>query len=146
MALNCDFVFMADDATIAFPETSLGTFVGGGVTSILPRIIGLSRARELVYTGRVVDGREAVELGLAMKCYSVESLLKETKAFARLLSEKAPLSLYHAKRRLQDSSASNFETVLLLETEAILSCMDTEDWLEGVRAFAENRKPVYRGE
>jgi enoyl-CoA hydratase len=145
MAFNCDLIFMAENATIAFPEVSLGTFVGGGVTYLLPRIIGLFKARELIYTGRVIDGKAAVELGLAMECHPVESLLKEAKAFACALSEKAPFSLELAKKRLQDSSALDIDTVLLLEAEAILSCMDTEDWLEGVRAFAEKRKPVYRG-
>ena len=145
MALNCDFVFMADDATIAFPEISLGTFVGGGVTCLLPRLVGLGKAKELIYTGRILDGKTAVDMGLAMKCYPVGVLLEETKTFARVLSDKAPCSLQLAKERLQESSGTAMEAILLQEAEAILSCMDTEDWHEGVRAFEEKRKPVYQG-
>lgn len=145
MALNCDFVFMADDATIAFPETSLGTFVGGGVTGLLPRIVGLTTAKELIYTGRVLDGRNAVDMGLALRSYPVETLLEETKTFAGLLSEKAPYSLQLAKKWLHESPGNEMESVVLQEAEAILSCMATEDWHEGVRAFQEKRKPVYQG-
>jgi len=145
MALNCDFVFMAEEANIAFPETGLGTFVGGGVTYHLPRIVGLTKAKELVYSGRVVDGKTAVELGLALRCYKVEELLAETKAFAKALGERAPVSMGLAKKRLQQSPALDIETVVHLEAEAILTCMDTEDWHEGIRSFNEKRKPKYKG-
>jgi len=145
MALNCDFICMAEEASMAFPETGLGTFVGGGATWHLPRIIGLAKAKELVYTGRAVDGREAVDLGLALKAFPVARLMDETKTLARFIAEKAPLSIKFAKQRLQQSPALDIETVIHLEAEAILHCMDTEDWLEGVRSFAEKRKPVYTG-
>lgn len=145
MALNCDFIFMAEHATIAFPETGLGTFVGGGVTLLLPRLVGLAKAKELVYSGRTLDGRAAVEMGLALRCTAVDRLLDEAKAFAAELAEKAPLSMREAKKQLQRSFLLDMETVLLLEAEAILSCMDTEDWHEGVRSYQEKRKPIYRG-
>jgi enoyl-CoA hydratase len=145
MALGCDFIFMARDATLAFPETGLGTFVGGGVTYHLPRIVGLARAKELIYSGRVLDGRAAVELGIALRCYPQADLMRETVAFAKHLAAKAPLSMRLAKVRLQQSPALDLETVLHLEAEAILSCMDTEDWQEGIRAFNEKRAPDYRG-
>ena len=145
MALNCDFMFMAEDATIAFPETGLGTFVGGGVTHHLPRLIGLQKAKELIYSGEIVDGRTARDMGLALRCFPVESLLDETKSFAATLAEKAPVSLSLAKKHLHQSVALDIETVVHLEAEAILSCMDTEDWHEGIQAFNEKRKPIYKG-
>jgi len=145
MAINCDFIIMAEEATIAFPEVGLGTFVGGGVTYLLPRIVGLLKAKELIYTGRVIDGKSAVTLGLAMRSFPTEVLMQEAKSFVRALAEKAPFSLQLAKKWLQESALLEIETVLLQEAEAILSCMNTEDWHEGVRAFMEKRKPVYRG-
>jgi enoyl-CoA hydratase len=145
MALNCDFIFMAKDATMAFPETGLGTFVGGGVTYHLPRIIGLTRAKELICSGRIVDGKTAVEMGLALKCFPVEKLLNEAKSFARELSEKAPISMQLAKKHLQQSFGMDIEMALIKETESILFCMDTEDWHEGVRSFNEKRKPIFKG-
>lgn len=145
MALNCDFILMADDATIAFPETGLGTFVGGGITYHLPRIIGLTKAKELIYSGKVIDGKTAASMGLALKSFPLENLMNEAKNFAEKLAEKAPVSMQAAKRHLQKTSILDIETVLTLEAEAILSCMDTEDWHEGIRSFNEKRKPVYKG-
>lgn len=145
MALSCDFIFIAREATIAFPETGLATFVGGGATCHLPRIIGLARAKELVYSGKVIDGAAAFSLGLAQRCFPVEKLMDETKAFAGKLATKAPLSMKFAKECLQKSPALDIETVLRMEAEAILSCMETEDWHEGLRAFNERRDPVFKG-
>lgn len=145
MALSCDFIFMAAEASIGFPETSLGTFVGGGVTAHLPRIVGQARAKELVYTGKILDGRAALESGLALKTFPVKALLEEAKIFALSLAGNAPLSMALAKKRLQGSTVLDLETVLLLETDGILSCMDTEDWHEGIQAFNEKRKPVFKG-
>ncbi len=145
MALNCDFIFIADDATIAFPETSLGTFVGGGVTAHLTKTVGLMKAKELVYTGHVLNGKSAVSMGLAYKNCPIGELMDESLAFAEALAEKAPISMRFAKKRLQNSVTLDIETALDLETEAILSCMDTEDWHEGIKAFGEKRKPKYQG-
>ena len=145
MALSCDFIFMAEDATLAFPETGLGSFVGGGVTYHLPRVVGLAKAKELIYSGRVIDGRGALDMGLALRCFPVERLLEEAKSFAQELCGKAPISIDWAKKRLQQSDALDIETVVLLEAEAILACMDTEDWHEGIRSFDEKRTPVFKG-
>ena len=145
MALNGDFLFMADTATIAFPETGLATCVGGGATYHLGQIVGMMRARELIYTGRVVDGVEAVSLGLALKSVPVEQLLPESIAFAKLLAEKAPVSMALSKALIRQGPYRDLETVLLAESEAILACMNTEDWHEGIRSFSEKRKPVFKG-
>jgi len=145
MALACDFIFMAEDATIAFPETGLGTFVGGGVTSHLPAIVGMMKAKEIIYTGRVISGRDSVSLGIALQCFPVDRLFDEAMAFAKNLSEKAPISMRLAKKRLQNSFGLDIETVLHLEADAILSCMDSEDWHEGIRAFNEKRKSEFKG-
>lgn len=145
MAMNCDFLFMAEEAYMAFPETGLATFVGGGVTKILPRIVGTAKAKELIYTGRRVKGKEALEMGLALKCYPVDNLMKEACAFAAVLASKGPVSMRFAKRGIHEAERLDLETVLRLEAESILSCMDTEDWHEGVRSFSEKRSPVYKG-
>jgi enoyl-CoA hydratase len=145
MALCCDLVLMAEDATLALPETGLGTFVGGGVTHLLPRLVGLARAKELIYTGRVIDGRTAVELGLALECHPAGELLDRARSLAREIADKAPISIALAKRLLQRDPGLDYETALDRETEAILTCMESEDWKEGIRAFAEKRKAEFRG-
>ena len=146
MALACDFVIMEEEATIAFPETSLGSFVGGGVTYILPRNIGLMKAKELIYNGRILNGREAVELGISLKCYYIDNFMENVFNFAEDLAKKAPISVKKAKSLIQDSYKLDVEDALNLETEVILECMETEDWKEGVNSFIENREPKYKGE
>jgi len=145
MAFSCDFIIMSDQATIAFPETGLGTFVGGGVTLHLPRIVGLMKAKELIYTGKLLDGAAAVEMGIALYSYPMASLMEHVLEFAANIARKAPLSIAMAKKHLQRAALLDLETVLQLEADSILSCMDTEDWQEGIDAFAQQRNPVYRG-
>lgn len=145
MALNCDFIFMAEDATLAFPETSLGTCIGGGASRHLVDVLGLSRAKDLVYTGRVIHGTEAFDLGLAHSCHPIDVLMDEALSFAQRLSAHAPVSMALVKRLMHQSATMDLKAVLNEETQAILDCMKTEDWHEGVKAFAEKRKPVYKG-
>ncbi|MBU1171081.1 MAG: enoyl-CoA hydratase/isomerase family protein [Proteobacteria bacterium] len=145
LALNCDFILMADDATLAFPETSLGTCIGGGASKHLVSVLGLSAAKDLIYTGRVINGVMASSMGLAHSCFPMEVLMDKALTFARELSSKAPLSMAHAKRLLHQSMSLNIIQVLDSETEAILDCMKTEDWHEGVRAFSQQRTPLYKG-
>ena len=145
MALSCDFMMMSDKASIAFPETGLGTFVGGGVTLHLPRTVGLMKAKELIYTGRVLDGEAAVSMGIALSACPMAEFMDRVMEFAAGIAHQAPIPIAMAKKHLQGSSVLDLETVLQLETDAILACMDTEDWQEGINAFTEKRKPVYRG-
>ncbi len=145
MAFACDMIIMSDQASIAFPETGLGTFVGGGVTQHLPRILGLMKAKELIYTGRVLDAGQAVDLGVALYSYPMDVFMERVMGFAASIASQAPLPIAMAKKHLQRSYLLELETVLQLEADAILSCMDTDDWQEGINAFAERRKPVYRG-
>jgi enoyl-CoA hydratase len=145
MALNCDVLFMADSATIAFPETGLGTFVGGGVTRHLTDLIGMARARHLIYSGEVLDGKQAIAMGLALRSLPDDRLLDESIRYARLLASRAPISMAFAKRLLRQAPGRDLETVLLAESEAILACMNTEDWHEGIASFAQKRTPEYKG-
>lgn len=146
MALCCDFILMADTASLAFTETGLGTFVGGGATAHLARMVGLQQAKRLVYLGEVLDGAAAVALGLALASHPVERLEQAALALAERLAARAPISLAFAKDLLQRAPGRDLETVLLAETEAILACMKTADWREGIASFAEKRAPVFEGE
>jgi len=146
LALCCDFILIAKEATIAFPETGLGTFVGGGVTWLLPRIVGAVEAKHLVFTGKVLDGLQAVEKGLALNCFKMDEIYIKTLEFAQGLGKKAPVSIKYAKKLLNKSWKLDYDTSSSLEADAILSCMDTKDWQEGIDAFNEKREPVYKGE
>lgn len=145
MALCCDFIFMADEATLAFTETGLGTFVGGGATQHLTRLVGMARAKEMIYTGRILDGLEAVDFGLALRSYPQKELLPAAIDFGKELARRAPVSLVFAKELIQLSQQRDLYTVLMAEAEAILACMNTEDWKEGIASFQEKRQPVFKG-
>lgn len=144
MSVSTDFILMKDTAQIGSPEISIGTFVGGAVTEILPRIIGLAKTRELIFTGRRIDGVEAHSIGLATRVFSEEEFDAGVKEFAELIGSKAPVSMRFAKQHLNDMH-QDYKSRLTTEIAALRACMLTQDWQEGVDAFAEKRKPVFKG-
>lgn len=146
MAINADFMLMAQNAQIGFPEASIGTFIGGGLTRMLPQLVGLAKARELVFLGQRIDGREAKAIGLATAAFPDETFRDDVYAFAERLAAQAPLSIALAKEQLNHGSERTYDTALLTELEGVLACMMTRDWQEGVDAFAGKRKPAFRGE
>lgn len=145
MALNCDFILMAKEASLAFPETGLGTCVGGGVTKHLSSFLGITKAKELIYTGRIIDGETAVNKGLALASYPIDKLFDKAIDFAKELSQKAPVSMKLVKKLIHQAESMTIDRVLDKETEAIIECMKTQDWQEGIKAFSEKRKPLYKG-
>ncbi len=144
MAISSDFVLMKESALLWLPEVSIGTFVGGGVSGILPRLVGLAKARELIMTGRRIGGAEAEAIGLAIKSFGEDAFDAGVDDFAAKLARKAPVSMQFAKEHLNDPGRS-MEARLITELEALRACMVTEDWKEGVDAFAQKRDPVFRG-
>ncbi len=145
MAVACDFIVMADDAQLGFPETGIGTCVGGGVSKLLPQLVGLSMARQLLYTGRRIDGEEAVRIGLAAASRSGEALPDEAYRLADTLAAQAPVSMAMLKRLVNQGSDTPLEGQLAQELDAVFTCSTTADWQEGVDAFAEKRPPQFQG-
>lgn len=146
MAIASDFVLMAESAQIGLPEISLGNFLGGGVTYILPRLVGLAKARELVFLGERINGQEAVRIGLANRVLPDDGFLDHARAFARQIASKAPFSMQLAKEQLNKAAETTLDAALVSELEGMMFCSTTRDWQEGVDAFAEKRSPVFRGE
>ena len=144
MSCSADFILMKESAQIGFPEISIGTHVGGGVTEILPRLVGLAKARELIMTGRRIDGTEASRIGLATRVFSDETFDADVAAFTAEIASKAPYSMRFAKENLNDAQR-NYDARLITELDALRTCMLTEDWQEGIDAFAEKRTPVFKG-
>lgn len=146
MAVSSDFILMKHGAQIGFPEISIGTFLGGGVTYILPQLVGLTRARALVFTGERIDGVRAAEMGLATLALPDDGFMDGVRAFAAKIAGKAPLSMALAKEHLNTALSRDYETALVTELEGIRACMTTRDWKEGITAFAEKRQPAFKGE
>lgn len=146
MAIAADFLLMAESAQLGLPEISIGNFLGGGVTWLLPRLVGLAKARELVFLGERIGGEEAVRIGLANRVLADEGFLDAARAFAAKLAGKAPLSMQLAKEQLNLSAERTLDACLTAELEGMTFVGTTRDWQEGVDAFAEKRAPVFRGE
>ena len=146
IALAADFLLMADSAQIGLPEVSIGNFLGGGVTWLLPRLVGLAKARELVFLGERIDGPEAVRIGLANRHYPDEAFADAALEFAARIATKAPFSMQLAKEQLTMSGERTLDACLTAELEGMMFVGTTRDWQEGVDAFAEKRTPRFRGE
>lgn len=99
----------------------------------------------MVFETVLYEREGSVGLGLALKSMPVEQLLPESVVFAKMLAEKAPISMALSKALIRQGPYRDLETVLLAESEAILACMNTEDWQEGIRSFSEKRKPEFKG-
>lgn len=145
MALSADLVVMADEAEIRFPEASIGTYVGGGVTYTLPQRVGIAKAKELLLTAASLGGKEAVEIGLVNDAVPADKLDDAVDTLACEVASNAPIPIAFAKEQL-NRETDDRELALTAEVEALLTCMETADWQEGVDAFAEEREPVFEGQ
>ncbi len=135
MALSGDVVVVADDLTLAFPEVGLGTFVGGGLSQRLPLLVGPARARQLLLLDRRLTGKEAVDWGLATEAVAADEVQSRALDLARHLAELPAISVRYAKQALAGAGAMSLDEALVLEAEALLACMGTDDWSSGVQAF-----------
>ncbi|MBI4541158.1 MAG: enoyl-CoA hydratase/isomerase family protein [Gemmatimonadetes bacterium] len=146
LALSCDLVVVAREAKLRFPEVALGTFVGGGVTYTLPERVGLLKAKELLLLCEFFLGDEAVALGLANRAEPAARVLEVAIELAEKLAARAPIPMAHAKRLLNRAADPERRRALWREARALLDCMATRDWEEGIRAFHEKREPRFTGE
>jgi enoyl-CoA hydratase len=145
IALSSDFVIMSDDAEMGFPELRIGTFFGGGITSRLITMVGMVKAKQLLFLGERFSGIEAAEWGVIYRSAPLESLDEEVDELVSGLAALAPVSVSLAKHLMNEAYRLDIAQVMEREEEALLACMTTEDWIEGVRAFAEKRQPRFEG-
>ena len=144
-ALACDFIYAARSARFALSEVRLGIMPGGGGTQNLPRAVGERRAKELVLTAKAFTAEEGAQWGLINRVCEPASLLTEALETAKAIAENAPLSVRQAKKSIHYGLQVDLLTGYRFEIEAYNRLVDTEDRREGVRAFNEKRKPVFKG-
>uniref|UniRef100_A0ACD5Z3J0 Uncharacterized protein n=1 Tax=Avena sativa TaxID=4498 RepID=A0ACD5Z3J0_AVESA len=145
LALSCDLRICGESATFSLPETGLAIIPGAGGTQRLPRIVGRSRAKELIFTGRRFDATEAATMGVVNYCVPSGEAYQKALELAREINQKGPLAIRMAKKAINEGMEVDLSSALTVEEECYEQVLHTQDRLEGLAAFAEKRKPLYTG-
>ncbi len=145
LALACDFIYASENAKFGLPEVTLGIFPGFGGTQRLPRLIGKSRAKELIFTGKMISAAEAYEMGMVNKVVPLDQLMDAVKEVATQIAKNGPIAVYIAKNLVDVGYDIPLDDGCLMESRSFGMCCSTEDKKEGMKAFLEKRKPVFKG-
>lgn len=143
LAMACDIRIASEKAKMGQPETGLGIIPGSGGTQRLPRLVGVSKAKQLVFTGELIDAKTALEIGLVDKVVPPDQLMEETKKIAGTIASKPRIALALAKSAINRGLDMALQDGLSYEIECFAECFATKDQKEGMRAFLEKRKPNY---
>lgn len=143
LAMACDFRIASEKARFGQPEINLGLIPGWGSTQLLPRIIGPTKAEEMIMTGAMIKSQDALKIGLVNKVVEAEKLEDEVKSLAKSLIEGPGMALKEAKRMIR--SSPGLQEGLTAESESFSKLFATEDFKEGLAAFKEKRKPSFKG-
>jgi len=146
LALASDIRIASTNASLGLTETRLAIIPGAGGTQRLPRLVGKGKAKELIFTGRRVAAAEALEIGLVNSICEPEALLDECHQMAAMICETGPVAIEQAKYAINYGLETDLNTGMAIESNAYWVCIPTQDRLEGLAAFKEKRKPVYKGE
>lgn len=140
LALACDIRIASEAARFAQPETGLGITPGFGGTQRLSRLIGTGRAKELIYTCRMVKAEEALSIGLVNKVVKPENLMTEALALAKTIAQKAPIAVSKAKTAINRGMQVNIDKAIAIEAEEFSQCFTTEDQKMAMTAFIKKEK------
>jgi enoyl-CoA hydratase len=143
LAMACDIRIASTTAKFGQPEINLAIIPGGGGTQRLPRLIGLGRAKELVYTGGIINAERAYELGLVNKVVPPEKVMEEAQKMASKMVTKSLPILRLAKEAMNCGANLDLDRALQFEMECFASCFGTDDQTEGMSAFTEKRTPSF---
>lgn len=145
MALACDIRLVSSRARFAELFIRVGLIPDGGGTYLLPRIVGLGRALEMIFTGADVEAEEAQRIGLANRVYPVETFMQDVLAYATRISQQSPQALRRGKAAVRAALDSSYDESLAREAENQRDILYSEDGAEGFLAFVEKRAPVWKG-
>ena len=140
-----DFAYVVKSARFALTEVTLGIMPGGGGTQNLPRAVGERRAKEIILTGKPFSADQAFAWGLVNQLCEPGRALADALVTARVIAANAPMSVRQAKKSIRYGMEMELTTAYRFEIEAYNQLIDTQDRHEGIRAFNEKRKPVFRG-
>jgi enoyl-CoA hydratase len=145
LAMTCDIIVASETAQFGQPEVNLGIIPGAGGTQRLTRAVGKYRAMDIILTGRRVKADEAKAIGLAAQVYPAATWLEDAKALARTIAEKPPIAVRLATEAIDLAWNSTLDAGLAFERKAFYLLFSTEDKKEGVDAFVNKRKAVFKG-
>lgn len=145
LALGSDIVVAAEDTEMGLVETSRGTMPAGGGTQLLPRLVGLARAKELIFTARTFTAREAASWGMISRAVAPDELRNATDDLARTIASVAPISNIQAKRALNASTDMGLDNGIAFEAALYERVLGTKDMAEGLAALQEKRSPNFTG-
>lgn len=146
LALACDLRIAAESAVVGLPEVDLGIIPGNGGTQRLSRLIGAGKALELVLLAKRMTAKEAFELDIVNLVVKDGEALAKSIAWAQKMGEAGPIAIRQAKASIRRGVGKSMEEALSIEIDAYKACLYTKDRLEGLKAFAEKRKPAFKGE
>ena len=144
LVLACDIRIASENARLGVPEVSLGLIPGWGGTQRLPRAIPWAKAAELILMGRTIDAQEAYRIGLINKVVALEQLMPTAREWAGIICQRAPLAVRAAKEAMIRGCSMTLEEGLRLENSLENYLLGTEDFTEGITAFLEKRKPIFK--
>ncbi len=145
LAVLSDFIVAGETAVFGVPETTIGIFPGIGGTQLLPRILGAPLAKELIFTGRRMTAQEAKAAGMVNHVVPRGQARARAAEIAAAIAANAPIAVRQAKKAIMYGLETDLDTAMVLAIEAYNATVVTEDRLEGVRAFNEKRRPVFKG-
>ncbi len=145
LALACDLRIASENAKFGLPEATLGVMAGYGGTQRLSRLVGPGRAKYIMFSGAMMSAAEACAWGLVEKVYPADTLMEEVKALALKISSMGPVAIRGCKNAVDGGMQLSLEKALRYEIEIYDKVANSEDAEEGLSAFLEKRKPVFRG-
>jgi enoyl-CoA hydratase len=143
LAMSCDIRIASESAKFGQPEVGLGITPGFGGTVRMTKLVGPAKAKELIFTGRVIDAMEALSIGLVNKVVPAEELISEAHKMAEIIASKAPVAVRLSKKAINYSTDYPAEESASMENRLFGSCFDTLDQKEGMKAFLQKRKPEF---
>jgi enoyl-CoA hydratase len=145
LAMACDIRLASEKAKFGQPEVKLGIMPGFGGTQRLPRLVGRAKAKELIFTGEMIDAAEAHRIGLVNAVYPPDALMEEARKMADLIAQNGEIAVTLAKRAINRGIEVDLNSGCALEAEVFSLCFSTEDQKEGMKAFVEKRPAKFKG-
>ena len=145
VALACDFIYASENAMFGLLEITLGIIPGSGGTQRLPRLVGMSMAKEMIFTGKMISAAEAKDMGLVNRVCSQEQLMDEVVKTAKTIASRGKVSIRAAKQAINNGMNVDLATGCSIEIDAFAFCFTSSDAKEGALAFLEKRKADFKG-